>query len=134
MLALTRDERLEVNRIYTDRTVVSEVPGLKPIFPGNHVRVLNMTRKEQIQNKTKGFAPKWSRKIYTVRKKLPVAKNKTQFRYYMEENIHWYYRHELLRISGPVDTHVPQDLVRFKEVSIGDEYVPGLSDEEWEHD
>jgi hypothetical protein len=129
LLALTRDERLEVNRIYTDRTEVSEVPGLKPIFRGNLVRVLNMTRKEQIQNKTKGFAPKWSRKIYTVRKKLPVAKNKTQFRYYMEENVHWYYRHELLKIPNKLDKKVIRGLIRrYEKVVAPDEDWSDLSD------
>ena len=129
LLALTPAERLEVNRIYTDRTDVPEVPGLKPIFRGNYVRVLNMTRKEQITNKLKGFAPKWSRKVYKIRKKLPIAKNKTQFRYYLEENQNWYYRHELLKIPEKLDKKVVRGLISHREKVVApDEDWSDLSD------
>ena len=129
LLALTRDERLDVNRIYTDRTELSEVPGLKPLFAGNFVRVLNMTRKEQIQNKTKGFAPKWSKSVYTVKKKLAIAKNKTQFRYYLHETTAWYYRHELLRIPDVLDKKVVRGLIEHREKVVApDENWSDLSD------
>ena len=129
LLALTREERLQVNKLYSDRTDVPEVPGLKPIFRGSFVRVLNMTRKEQITNKLKGFAPKWSRKIYTVRKKLPIAKNKTQFRYYLEENGNFYYRHELLKIQRTLDNKVPKGLINHREnVVAPDEDWSDMSD------
>ena len=129
LLALTPAERLEVNRIYTDRTDVPEVPGLKPLFRGNYVRVLNMTRKEQITNKTKGFAPKWSRRVYQVRKKLAIAKNKTQFRYYLEENANFYYRHELLKIPKKLDKKVIRGLISHREnVVAPDEDWSDLSD------
>ena len=129
LLALTREERLQVNKLYSDRTDVPEVPGLKPIFRGSFVRVLNMTRKEQITNKLKGFAPKWSRKIYTVRKKLPIAKNKTQFRYYLEENGNFYYRHELLKIPRTLDKKVTKGLINHREnVVAPDEAWSDLSD------
>ena len=129
LLALTPAERLEVNKIYSDRTHMPEVKGLTPVWPGNFVRVLNMTRKEQITNKTKGFAPKWSKKVYTVRKKLPIAKNKTQFRYYMMENINWYYRHELLKIPDIVDEKVVRGLIHHRENIVApDEDWSDLSD------
>ena len=129
LLALTPAERQAVNRIYTDRTEIPEVPGLKPIFPGNFVRILNMTRKEQIQNKTKGFAPKWSKSVYTIKKKLPIAKNKTQFRYYLHETSAWYYRHELLRIPDVLDKKVVRGLINHREKVVApDENWSDLSD------
>ena len=129
LLALTRAERLEVNKIYSDRTDVPEVPGLHPLWPGNYVRVLNMTRKEQIQNKIKGFAPKWSRKVYQVRQKRAIAKNKTQFRYYLQENANWYYRHELLKIPSKLDKKVVRGLISHREKVVApDEDWSDLSD------
>ena len=56
LLSLTASERIEINKIYTDRTEIPEVIGLAPVHHGNFVRILKMTRKEQEQNKTKGFA------------------------------------------------------------------------------
>ncbi len=85
LLALTPQERQEVNRIYTDRTAIPEVVGLRPIVVGNYCRILKMTRKEQEQNKTKGFAPKWSKQRYRVAKKLPIAKNKDHADKQLEE-------------------------------------------------
>ena len=76
LLSLTASERVEINKIYTDRTEIPEVIGLSPLHPGNYVRILKMTRKEQEQNKTKGFAPKWSKNVYRVVKKLAIAKNR----------------------------------------------------------
>ena len=129
LLALTPAERRAVNEIYTDRTEIPEVPGLKPIFPGNFVRILNMTRKEQIQNKTKGFAPKWSKSVYTIKKKLPIAKNKTQFRYYLHETSAWYYRHELLKIPDVLDKKVARGLINHREKVVApDENWSDLSD------
>ena len=129
LLALTASERSAINLIYTDRTEVPEVPGLKHLFPGNYVRVLNMTRKEQITNKLKGFAPKWSKTVYTVKKKLPIAKNKTQFRYYLEENGNFYYRHELLKIPAKLDKKVVRGLINHREKVVApDEDWSDLSD------
>ena len=134
LLRLDKTGRDEVNTKYRDRYVpIGELPGLPKLSVGDRCRLLKMTRKEQETNKLKGFSAKWSKQIYEVQTKTKLRKNPFMHRYGIGKS-DTYYRHELLRISGPVDTHVPQDLVRFKEVSIGDEYVPGLSDEEWEHD
>ena len=134
LLRLDKAGRDEVNQKYRDRYVpVGELPGLPKLNVGDRCRLLKMTRKEQETNKLKGFTAKWSKKIYVVQRKTKLRKNPFMHRYDIGKS-DTFYRHELLRISGPVDTQVPQDLVRFKEVSIGDEYVPGLSDEEWEHD
>ena len=88
-----------------------------------------MTRKEQVTNKTKGFAPKWSRRVYQIRKKLAIAKNKTQFRYYLEENGNFYYRHELLKIPKQLDKKVVRGLINKREnVVAPDEDWSDLSD------
>ena len=72
LLKLTKSERLQINAMYRDKNEVPEIKGLRALFQGSRVRVLLMTFKEQVQNKTKGFAPKWSRDIYTVKKKTAL--------------------------------------------------------------
>ena len=129
LLALTAGERLEINKIYSDRTEIPEVVGLAPLHAGNFVRILKMTRKEQEQNKTKGFAPKWSKSVYRVVKKLPIAKNKEHFRYYMKHVSGFYYRHELLKIPKVIDKKVVKGYVSFKEdVVAPDENWSDLTD------
>ena len=96
LLTLSDGERKMVNDTYNDRTFVPDVKGLKPLYIGSTVRVLKMTRKEQIQNKTKGFAPKWSKTVHQVKRKVPLPKNNSCFRYYLEGGSVFYYRHELL--------------------------------------
>ena len=135
LLALTPQERQEVNRIYTDRTAILEVVGLRPIVVGNYCRILKMTRKEQEQNKMKGFAPKWSTQVYRVHKKLPIPKNKENFRYYVSQVPSgdrvkdFYYRHELLKIPKVLDKKVVKGLITHKEVVVApDENWSDLSD------
>ena len=129
LLALTAAERHEVNKIYTDRTMIPEVVGLQPLLVGNFCRILKMTRKEQEQNKTKGFAPKWSKQVYRLEKKLPIAKNKEHFRYYLKHVAEWYYRHELLKIPKRLDTKVVKGTIVHKEKVVApDENWSDLSD------
>ena len=136
LLQLDADGREAVNRMYKDRTVSREIPGLRPLFVNDTVRLLKMTRKEQEQNKIKGFAPKWSKRLYTVLRKTRLRKNEYVFRYDIGLP-DTYYRHELQKIrGGNVDTGVPNQYVRYKEVTIGG-YEPEddmFGDEEWEHD
>ena len=114
----------------------AEVPGLAPLFVNDTVRLLKMTRKEQEQNKIKGFAPKWSKRLYTVLRKTKLRKNEFVFRYDIGLP-DTYYRHELQQVrAGKVDKVVPNTYVRYKEVIIGG-YEPAddmYGDEEWEHD
>ena len=132
LLSLDQTGREEINKKYRERYVpIAELHGLPNINVNDQVRLLKMTRKEQEQNKMKGFSAKWSKEIYTVFKKTKLRKNAFMFRYHIGLPDS-YYRHELLKIrGGVVDTVVPQNLVRYKEVSIGSEYKPG--DEEWDH-
>ena len=135
LLQLDAEGRATINRLYKDKTVTREVPGLRPLFVNDTVRLLKMTRKEQEQNKIKGFAPKWSKRLYTVLRKTRLRKNEFVFRYDIGLP-DTYYRHELQKIrGGNVDQVVPNQYVRYKEVVIGG-YVPDddiYGEQEWEH-
>ena len=127
LLTLDSAQRLQVNRNSKSRDYVVEVPGLRPIFVGNKVRLLLMTRKEQAVPKThqKGFAPKWSKEIYTVIKMRPIPKNKDVFRYYIGRG-QPYFRHELLLLPKETDRTVYKDKVSHKEKIVAPE------EQEWE--
>ncbi len=130
LLALDKAGRKMINDQYRVReNPVAEVHGLRTLGVGDWVRLLLMTRKEQETNKMKGFTAKWSEEIYEVFKKTPLRKNAFMFRYDIGLPT-TYYRHELLKIPKKIDAKVPDGLVRYKEVSVGSEYVPG--DEEWD--
>ena len=69
-------------------------------------------------------------------RKTKLRKNEFVFRYDVGLP-DTYYRHELQKVrGGRVDTHVPRDYVRYKEVVIGgyDPADEGFGDEEWEHE
>ena len=65
LLRLSPEQRRSVNLLWEDRNLL--VAGtLKPLMVGDSVRVLLLNRKEQKDSKQKGFAPKWSKEVYTV--------------------------------------------------------------------
>ena len=136
LLALDQSGRDMINKTYRDRVVPhAEVAGLVDLRVGDWVRLLLMNRKEQEVGKLKGFAAKWSEDIYEVIKKTALRKNAFAFRYSIGLP-DTYYRHELYKIHAKkVDSDVPQNTMRTKEVQTGRhgdeaEYVP--SDEEWD--
>ena len=90
-----------------------------------------MTFKEQVQNKTKGFAPKWSRDIYVVRKKVALQGNPENYRYFLKGEQESYFRHELLWVPRETDTSIVDGLVDHKEKLIAED---PLSGEEWSPD
>ena len=95
-----------------------------------------MTRKEQETNKIKGFAPKWTRRLYTVLRKTKLRKNPYAYKYDLGLQ-DTYYRWEIQKVhGGRVDDVVPNNYVRYKEVAIGgfdpDEEFGFGSDEEWD--
>ena len=131
LLQLDAAGRASVNELYRDRTVSHEVPGLQPLNVNDTVRLLKMTRKEQETNAIKGFAPKWSKRLYTVLRKTKLRKNEYVYRYDIGLP-DTYYRHELQKIrGGRVDTTVPNQYVRYKEVVIGG-YKPEDDEDAWE--
>ena len=130
LLALDEAGRARINRLYRDKYIPEqELHGLPEINVNDTVRRLEMTRKEQETNATKGFAPKWSEQLYTVLRKTKLRMNPYHFRYDIGLP-DTFYRHELQKIIG-LDEQVP-NLVRYKEVAIGG-YDPA-DDAEWEHD
>ena len=131
LLKLNKQEIAHVNDLYRDKTHIPEVKGLRRLFKGSTVRILLMTFKEQVQNKTKGFAPKWSRDIYVVRKKVALQGNPENYRYFLEGEPESYFRHELLWVPRETDTSIVDGLVDHKEKLIAED---PLSGEEWSPD
>ena len=122
LLQLNKEERSHINALYRDRTHIPEVKGLRELRRGHHVRVLLMTFKEQVQNKTKGFAPKWSRSIFTVRKKQSLKGNPDHYRYFLHGEQESYFRHELLWVPKDVDTEIVDGFVVHREQLIAEEF------------
>ena len=129
LLTLSGAERKVINEKYRDRTVIPEVAGLRKLEVGHSVRVLLMTRKEQVDTSKKGFRPKWSRQVYTVLKKRALQLNPNNFRYFVGSN-QSYYRHELLWVPKETDTEVVQGLVG-NQSSLIEEAGTEWSDEEY---
>ena len=91
-----------------------------------------MNRKEQETGKLKGFSAKWSEEIYTVQKKTALRKNAFAFRYDIGLP-DTYYRHELLKIHGKrVDSEIPKDTLRAKEVQTGSHGEEAEYNPEWD--
>ena len=132
LLTLGPAERKVINEKYKDRTVPPEVLGLRKLEVGHHVRVLLMTRKEQLDTSKKGFRPKWSRKVYTVLRKTALQLNPNNFRYFVGSN-QSYYRHELLWVPKETDTEVIAGLVGQKS-SLIEEAGTEWSDEDYNPD
>ena len=128
LLKLTKSERLQINAMYRDKNEVPEIKGLRALFQGSRVRVLLMTFKEQVQNKTKGFAPKWSRDIYTVKKKTALQGNPNNFRYFLYGEKESYFRHELLWIPRNVDQEVVGRHVEGRREKLIVEQAEGIPD------
>ena len=131
LLALNDQERNVVNAGYKRREMV-EVSGLKPLKVGNVVRVLQMTRKEQLAPKSyqKGFAPKWTKEAYTVLKRTALRMNPGIFKYSI--GLHTtYYRWELLKIPKWLDSEVPEGFVGHQSRLFGD-YDPASDESDYD--
>ena len=132
LLTLGPAERKVINEKYKVKTVPPEVTGLRKLMVGHSVRILMMTRKEQLDTSKKGFRPKWSRKVYTVLKKTALQLNPNNFRYFVGSN-QSYYRHELLWVPKETDTEVIRGLVGQKS-SLVEEAGTEWSDEDYDPD
>ena len=80
-----------------------KLPLLKP---GDHVRKLMMTFKEQQKGTRKGFQEKWSRDTYQVLKVTALRRNPQVKKYSIGDPNRTYFRHELLLIPSDVDKEV----------------------------
>ena len=114
LLGLGKDERAAVNANHRDRAFGGLETGLKPLKVGHTVRILLWDRKEQVKGglgaRFKGFAPKWSKRTYTVMRRRALNRNPGVFLYNVGLDQE-YYRHELLKIPRVVDRDVPQGLI-----------------------
>ena len=104
LLSLNSKQRAKINADYKI-DFVENVKGLKPLYTGQTVRILEMTRKDQ-EKFHKQFAPKWSKKKYTVLKRTGLRRNPGVFKYSIGLT-QTYYRHELLLIPKKTDVQVP---------------------------
>jgi len=132
LLRLTKEQRQRINEEYARKNDdIPEVRGLRPIHVGNSVRTLLWTMKEQLTNSKKGFTPKWSRDVWTVRRKVRISGNPNNFRYFLqgEPDNEGFFRHELLKISKNVDTSV-LDLTNWKKATYVSEDLYSPSDDE----
>jgi len=142
LLALSAGQRDELNSRFESRQRQPvALAGLKPIPVGAPVRVLEMTRKDQvIAGKVKGFAPKWSAEIFTVLRRTGL-RGSDHFRYFLNKpgpiaGQNSYYRHELLALPSPtpdreVVNRVDPGSYRLLEAGPG-RRRPGASDDaEW---
>ena len=110
LLSLNKSMRKEANAYNLEHRSYQEttVSNLPVLVEDNRVRFLTWTRKEQAANSMKGYSEKWSRSIHTVRKMIRIDKNKDVFKYYISDMPHYFWRHELLKITGEVDNKVPK--------------------------
>ena len=118
LVSLTGMDRQEINKNYKDRAIL-ETSNMKTISVGDRVRYLLLSRKEQaggssIDPKTKGFAPKWSRTVHTVLRKLPLRNNRSHHGYYLDNLKEYRLRHELLLIPDKLDSVHPTDVPHTK--------------------
>mgnify|MGYP001212310960 CR=1 FL=1 len=112
LLRMAAPERNALNAQYNDSYTGVGVDAQKklPLLKvGDHVRKLEMTYKEQVENKRKAFQEKWSRTVYQVLRITKLRRNKHIMRYSIGDPKRSYFRHELLLI--PKDTD--QEVLRF---------------------
>ena len=83
LLGMSANQRQVINSKYRNPKMLSDIKGLVPLHVGNTVRLIKMTRKEQETNKIKGFAPKWTKRLYTVLRKTKLRKNPYAFKYHI---------------------------------------------------
>ena len=119
LLTLNAAQRKEVNLMNRTVSEIPDLKGLRKLEVGHSVRVLLMTRKEQLDTSQKGFRPKWSRKVYTILKKTKLQLNPANYRYYVGAH-QSYYRHELLWVPKKTDSVAIQGLVGTKSSLIGE--------------
>ena len=105
LLELSDGQRRKINENYRE-DFIGQVRGLKQLIVGDTVRILEMTRKEQ-DKFHKQFAPKWSKKRYTVLRRTGLRRNPGVFKYSVGKS-QTYYRHELLKIPKRTDSVVPR--------------------------
>ena len=109
LLSMAAPERNTLNAQYSDNYTGVGVDAQKklPLLKaGDHVRKLEMTYKEQVDNKRKGFQEKWSRTVYQVLRMNKLRRNTHVMRFHIGDPKRSYFRHELLLIPKDTDQQV----------------------------
>ena len=122
LLAMSKEEREGVNQ-NSRFGVPTPDERFKHLKIGDSVRTLTMTFKEQVTDKLKGFAEKWSRDVYLVEKKAALQGNPGAFRYWLWGSPESFLRHELLKVPASTDT-TTLDLTSHKEDAITEQWQP----------
>lgn len=125
LLAMSKSERKEINAfkdVHINEGDVVQLPGLPPIFVNSTVRFLTWTRKEQAANSKKGYSEKWSRSLHKVTKLIRIKQNRDVFKYYLKDMPNYFWRHELLKVNGKVDTDVPPREFKLKEKMLSEKW------------
>ena len=125
-----------MNANYKFRAVMAEEKD--PLEIGDHVRVMLLNRKEQVDTKTKGFAAHWSTDTYVVMDRKRIARNRGRFKYILRSDTTLEgldggrFRHELLRIKvklDEIDRNVPN--VPIQNVPEQKYWVEGSGADDW---
>ena len=130
LLSMNKTMRAQVNANYKFRTTFGADDDIVEI--GEYVRVLQLNRKEQISEKTKGFPAHWSRAVHQVTKRISIIQNKGRHKYFLknletkQQLTGSRFRHEILRLKiknlDEIDRSVPH--IRIDKVPRKKYYVP----------
>ena len=118
LLGLNKTMRSEVNSNYRFRTTFGAEK--QPLEIGEYVRVLQLNRKEQISEKTKGFPAHWSRAIYQIIKRVAVIQNPGRYKYFLinlengERLGGSRFRHEILQLKVKSLDEIDYDVPKIK--------------------
>ena len=118
LLKLTKAQRKEANAFsdeHKNNLDVIQLKGLPHLVEGNTVRFLTWTRKEQVEGKVKGYSEKWSRSLHKVRKMIRIKQNRDVFKFYISDMPNYFWRHELLKVVGEVDSELPKRSFELKD-------------------
>jgi hypothetical protein len=121
LLAMNKEEREIINSLARPKASIPDLKRMRKLRIGSHVRVLEMTMKEQVMNKTKGFAPKWSLDIFKIRKMTKLQGNPANYRYFLVGETESYFRHEVLWVPANTDTEIIDGYVVHKENVVAEE-------------
>ena len=134
ILKLNEDQIKILNKNAPDRTMLSEpLKNMRRIGVGDSVRILLMTRKDQLTGALKGFQPKWSKDVFTVLKITQLRNNPDMHRYFV--GLHQsYYRHEILWIPSQVDSDIPNVNLNRSNLVAPEENWSDLEESEDEYD
>ena len=102
-------KRISANIVYK---TPQEHYNLKKIYQGSYVRILELSRKDQLHRPMsyKGYNRKWSEEVYRVSRIKRVAGTLNVFKYIILKKE--YFRNEVLLIPKFLDKKIPDDIMK----------------------